>query len=96
MACYLCKYKISFYTEYLDNQERLLCSECFHELNDIIFPHDCYIYYSINRLQIRNNEQELMFFLDIFSYKELKRSLKYKIKRKKFDATYLYDFRIGT
>jgi hypothetical protein len=100
MACHLHGYKIPFsyeyfvFYEYFDNKEKLfyLDLDCFYEKNDTV---SYYIYYSNNRIQIRNSKREIMFILDVFSYQELKKSLKYKVNKDKFNSAYFYDFMIG-
>lgn len=95
--CYLCNEQLSLQRfEQLDGESRPICGRCFYKLYMISFSHDCYIRYSPESNSIRvHNVSNSFFDLDLFSYNDLKKSQKYRLNKIKFDATYLYAFRIG-
>jgi hypothetical protein len=96
--CYLCnKQQISLWRfEQLDGDLRPICSKCFYKLYTINFPYDYCLLYLPESDSIRaQTTSSYLFGLNLFSYKDLKKSQKYRFGKIKFNAGYLYAFRIG-
>lgn len=95
MNCYLCGKKNSYYVEYFDNKERYICRDCFEKLNEIKSPYKQKLFYRLLFIAISSEKRDTLFDINIFSYKDLRISSKHRLNKTKFNATYLYNFRIG-
>lgn len=94
--CYLCKSQFpSQRLEQLDGELRAICVKCFKKLYMVDFSHDYYIRYSSKSNFIAIYIKGTLFELNLFSYEDLKKFQKRKIKKVKFNTTYLYSFGIG-
>jgi hypothetical protein len=98
MSCYLCNNEILFYysyAEYLSGKQRRICEDCFLKINKINFIYEN-LFYTHDLIKFHDDQRRL-FYIKLFSYKNLKITFKYEINKAKFNANYnyLYDFRIG-